>query len=114
MLFYKKFDNLSGSVATNWLITNAPDIYLYVLKKMGLLAEQCVAIEDSKNGHQSALAAHIPTLITVSDYTRHEDFTGAQLILNHLGEPEQAFTILSDNTSHSSYVDVDMLRGFSK
>jgi len=29
MLFYKKFDNLSGSVATNWLITNAPDAYLY-------------------------------------------------------------------------------------
>ena len=29
MLFYKKFDNLSGSTATNWLITNAPDIYLY-------------------------------------------------------------------------------------
>ena len=29
MLFYKKFENLSGSVATNWLITNAPDIYLY-------------------------------------------------------------------------------------
>jgi len=29
MLFYKKFDNLSGSVATNWMITNAPDIYLY-------------------------------------------------------------------------------------
>ena len=29
MLFYKKFDSLSGSVATNWLITNAPDIYLY-------------------------------------------------------------------------------------
>ena len=29
MLFYKKFENLSGSVATNWLITNGPDIYLY-------------------------------------------------------------------------------------
>ena len=29
MLFYKKFENLSGSVATNWLIINAPDIYLY-------------------------------------------------------------------------------------
>jgi hypothetical protein len=29
MLFYKKFDNLSASTATNWLITNAPDIYLY-------------------------------------------------------------------------------------
>ena len=29
MLFYKKFESLSSSVATNWLITNAPDIYLY-------------------------------------------------------------------------------------
>ena len=29
MLFYKKFDSLSSSTATNWLITNAPDIYLY-------------------------------------------------------------------------------------
>ena len=29
MLFYKKFDNLSGATTTNWLITNAPDIYLY-------------------------------------------------------------------------------------
>ena len=29
MLFYKKFDNLSVSTTTNWLITNAPDIYLY-------------------------------------------------------------------------------------
>ena len=29
MLFYKNFENLSSVVATNWLITNAPDIYLY-------------------------------------------------------------------------------------
>jgi len=29
MLFYKRFDSLSASVATNWLLTNAPDIYLY-------------------------------------------------------------------------------------
>ena len=29
MLFYKNFENLSSSVATNWLITNAPDVYLY-------------------------------------------------------------------------------------
>ena len=29
MLFYKNFENLSGSITTNWLITNAPDAYLY-------------------------------------------------------------------------------------
>ena len=35
MLFYKKFDNLGSATTSgypdsvNWLITNAPDIYLY-------------------------------------------------------------------------------------
>jgi len=29
MLFYKKFTPLSVSVATNWVIANAPDVYLY-------------------------------------------------------------------------------------
>jgi hypothetical protein len=29
MLFYKKFDALSDSATTNWMITNAPDVYLY-------------------------------------------------------------------------------------
>jgi len=29
MLFYKRFDALTSSAATNWMITNAPDVYLY-------------------------------------------------------------------------------------
>ena len=29
MLFYKKFDALSDVTTTNWMITNAPDAYLY-------------------------------------------------------------------------------------
>tara|TARA_R110002020_G_scaffold4282_2_gene19060 strand:- start:793 stop:1419 length:627 start_codon:yes stop_codon:yes gene_type:complete len=29
MLFYERFENLSGTVTTNWVITNAPDVYLY-------------------------------------------------------------------------------------
>lgn len=29
MLFYKKFDALTLSASTNWMITNAPDVYLY-------------------------------------------------------------------------------------
>ena len=29
MLFYKRFDYLTTSAPTNWLLTNAPDIYLY-------------------------------------------------------------------------------------
>ena len=29
MLYYKTFDALSGIAPTNWVITNAPDVYLY-------------------------------------------------------------------------------------
>ena len=29
MLFYKKFDALTAVATTNWMITNAPDVYLY-------------------------------------------------------------------------------------
>ena len=29
MLFYKRFDALTSSATTNWMITNAPDVYLY-------------------------------------------------------------------------------------
>ena len=29
MLYYKTFDPLSGGAPTNWVITNAPDVYLY-------------------------------------------------------------------------------------
>ena len=29
MLFYKKFDALTALAPTNWMITNAPDVYLY-------------------------------------------------------------------------------------
>ena len=29
MLFYKKFDAITSVAPTNWMITNAPDVYLY-------------------------------------------------------------------------------------
>jgi hypothetical protein len=29
MLFYKKFDSITAVSPTNWMITNAPDVYLY-------------------------------------------------------------------------------------
>lgn len=92
----------------------AADIYQLALQKLGLTAEQCIAFEDSKNGIRSAMGANIPTLVTVSDYTRHEDFTGALLVLDHLGESEQPFTVLAGNVGNSHYVDVAMLRRLVK
>lgn len=62
----------------------APDIYLWVLEKLGLKAAECLAIEDSANGLRAALAAGLPTLVTEAQYTRHHDFTGALAVLPDL------------------------------
>jgi HAD superfamily hydrolase (TIGR01509 family) len=68
----------------------APDIYHYVLERLGLSGPECVAFEDSENGLRSALAARVPTVITVNDYTRAHDFRGAALVLDDLGNVDFA------------------------
>lgn len=62
----------------------APDIYLWVLERLGLPAAACLALEDSANGIRSSLAAGIPTLVTESEYTRGQDFAGALAVLPDL------------------------------
>ncbi|WJW76524.1 HAD family hydrolase [Thiohalobacter sp. IOR34] len=88
----------------------APDIYDYSLEKLGLQPEQCLALEDSRNGLRSALAAGIPTLVSVSHYTQGEDFDGALLVVDQLGEPDQPFRVLAGDAAGASHVDVDLLR----
>lgn len=68
----------------------APDIYLWVLERLGLPPQDCLAIEDSANGLKSALAARLPTLITPSVYTAGEDFSGALAVLPDLSSTELA------------------------
>lgn len=88
----------------------APDIYEYVLKKMNVPPEECIAFEDSHHGLQAALKAGLKTIVTVNDYTKNQDFSGATLVLNHLGEKEQPFTIISGDVGDASYVDLALLR----
>jgi HAD superfamily hydrolase (TIGR01509 family) len=59
----------------------APDLYLWTLNALGLPARQCMTIEDSAHGLAASLAAGIPTVITISDYTIHETFDGARMVL---------------------------------
>lgn len=55
----------------------APDVYEWVLAQLDLPACHCLAVEDSFNGVQAALAAGLPCLVTPSFYTEGEDFSGA-------------------------------------
>jgi HAD superfamily hydrolase (TIGR01509 family) len=62
----------------------APDVYLLALEKLGLPAEKCVAIEDSRNGLLSSHAAGIPTIVTPGIYTHDQDFAEAALVVDDL------------------------------
>jgi beta-phosphoglucomutase-like phosphatase (HAD superfamily) len=62
----------------------APDIYLWVLARLGLPAGACLAFEDSENGLAAARGADLATVVTPCDYTRGQSFAGAAAVLASL------------------------------
>jgi len=64
----------------------APDIYNWVLDKLALAPQDCIALEDSNNGLRSSLAAGIKTYITINHYTRNQDFSGAAAVFDDLSD----------------------------
>ena len=88
----------------------APDIYFYAMEKLGVSAAECLAFEDSENGLRSAQGAGLCTLVTVSHYSRGQDFSGAALVLDQLGEPDHPFEVLAGDADDYRFVTVDQLR----
>jgi HAD superfamily hydrolase (TIGR01509 family) len=88
----------------------APDIYEYALASMELSPQACIAIEDSLNGLQSAQAAGVATLVTINRYTEGQDFSGAALVLDHLGEADKPCRVLAGDLSPGGMVDVAFLQ----
>jgi HAD superfamily hydrolase (TIGR01509 family) len=64
----------------------APDIYTWVLDRLGLPAATCLAIEDSENGLRAAQGAGLPCLITRNAYTAGQDFSGALAVVDDLAD----------------------------
>jgi HAD superfamily hydrolase (TIGR01509 family) len=83
----------------------APDVYHYVLDAMSLTPEACLVIEDSHQGLTAARQANLPTVITLNNYTRHHDFAGARLVLDHLGEPDLPFQAIAGHPQ-ATYFDL--------
>jgi len=88
----------------------APDIYRYVLDKMGLSGDECIAFEDSKIGFASATSAGLRTVVTLSEYTKTKNFEGALVVLDHLGEENKPFEIIKGGPTRYSFVSVDYLK----
>ncbi len=87
----------------------APDIYRHVLRELRLGPDRCLAFEDSGHGLRSSLGADVKTLVTVNGYTAGQDFAGAALVLDRLGEPDAPFRVLEGDAGGAAYVDVALL-----
>ena len=90
----------------------APDIYHYALDRLQLRPVDCLAFEDSENGLRAARGAGLKTIVTINDYTRDHDFTGAAIVLDQLGEPQQPFKVLSSEWTPNDvrYFDLALAR----
>ena len=64
-----------------------PEAYTRTLSALGLLPDQCIAIEDSRNGLLAAAACGIAVLVTPSLYTAHEQFGEAAAVRADLDHP---------------------------
>lgn len=87
----------------------APDVYDYALKTMNINADECIAFEDSGNGIKSSVAANLNTIITINDYTKNDDFSAASIVLDQMGEPEQAFSVIAGDAYGASYLNCDLI-----
>ncbi|HYS68484.1 MAG TPA: HAD-IA family hydrolase, partial [Paraburkholderia sp.] len=98
-----------GDASTTRVKKPSPDVYLDVLRRLGLKGADCIAFEDSVNGLDAARAAGIPTVVTPSEYTSQDCFDGALTVLPHLGDPHAPIPQLVLNET-PGWVDLATLR----
>ena len=87
----------------------SPAVYQFALAELGLNPDSCIAIEDTHNGNLAALNAGIATVISTHAFTLDDDFAGAALVVDQLGEPDRPFSVLAGASNGWSYVDIDLL-----
>jgi HAD superfamily hydrolase (TIGR01509 family) len=104
-------DLFSTIVTCDTVIEKKPAaaVYLFVLNKLELEPHRCIALEDTRNGNLAALGAGLKTVITTHLFTTDNDFTGASLVVDQLGEPDKPAGIISGNMYGRQYVDLDLL-----
>lgn len=64
-----------------------PEIYLLASDKLNLHPEDCMVVEDSRNGLLSAKRVGMHCIVTKSSYTGEEDFSEASAVYDELGDP---------------------------
>jgi len=73
-----------------------PEIYKLASERLDLEPDECVVVEDSRNGLLAAKAADMHCIITTNGYTEKEDFSEADLVVSELGDPPNVQVTLED------------------
>ena len=63
-----------------------PEIYVLAADKLAVNPEECCVVEDTGNGVKSAKAAGMKCIVTRSQYSKDEEFSQADLVVDSLGE----------------------------
>lgn len=90
-----------------------PEIYLLALKKAGVKPEECLVVEDSHIGVSAAKAAGMHVIATINGYTREEDTSAADFVVDCLGDPagEKAKVLQGDRAiAPNGFVTLDRIK----
>jgi HAD superfamily hydrolase (TIGR01509 family) len=75
-----------------------PSIYLLALRELEVERSHTIVVEDAANGLRAALDAGLVCIVTPSNYTQHENFQDAAVVVSSLGEPGAPMTVFSNRT----------------
>jgi len=64
----------------------APDIFLYAAKVIGAQPEECIVIEDSKNGVEAAKSAGMKCIGFQNPNSGNQDLSSADMVINSFSE----------------------------
>ena len=64
----------------------APDLYATVVKKLKVLPQDAIAIEDTETGVAAAKAAGLKAIAVPNKYTKGQDFSKADIIVESLSD----------------------------
>lgn len=89
-----------------------PEAYFLAMRMLAIEPSAAVAVEDSDNGVQAALAAGLPVLGVTNDYTAVQELAGAAVVLDGFGMPGHLAAARWDPAGLVTHglVDVGVLR----
>jgi HAD superfamily hydrolase (TIGR01509 family) len=94
-----------------------PEIYNLALSKAGVKPEECIVIEDSRNGVLAGKAAGMHVVATTNVYTEKENLNDADIIVTCLGDAEGEKGAMSRGaiTGYNGVLHIDhLIKFFSK